>query len=444
MPLDYTLPFALGLLATLVGLLSFLGLSLTRAAFFLLRRPAARLRRPITLSLLLAIVGAFASLLTLRMKGATIEHAATDIVMIQAPRPARVVTPPSPYLLLAGDLHCHVSPPDWSEHVARGLSDTIAIARAEGLDFISLMPHAFSRFHADAVKRAQVERLIGELRERVRARPADGLLIDIGIEYVDPTGHVGMVLGDITTALAAAPIDISRTRPAAFFDAFAEQGGILVVHHPLLTPIPTRLSLTSLDISWQPFTGRPPFLPEIAAVDARAEGFEAANLFVRAARDRFLLGDPEHSTRRILALLDQQIHQRARRMTPVGGTDSHSFHLRPMTFVLAEERSIAGVRDAIHAGRTCVVAPAACTLEARRAGDSAFHPVGSSLIDVTRLEARARGAAIVIVRDGQRVAAAADGEIVTIDVDPSRCTLIRATVDGGYSAPVYVNCPFAE
>jgi len=72
------------------------------------------------------------------------------------------------------------------------------------------------------------------------------------------------------------------------------------------------MPLTSLDISWQPFTGRPPFRPEIAAVDARADGFEVPNLFVSAIRDRFLLGDSEDSTRRGLSLLDREIRARRR------------------------------------------------------------------------------------------------------------------------------------
>ena len=77
-------------------------------------------------------------------------------------------------------------------------------------------------------------------------------------------------------------------------------------------------------------------------------------------------------------------------MTPVGGTDSHSFHLRPMTFVLAERRSPDAIRDAVRAGRTCVVQPGACTFEVRTEG-GAFAPVGSSLEGRTRVEARASG-----------------------------------------------------
>src|SRR5262249_38397312 len=161
----------------------------------------------------------------------------------------------------------------------------------------------------------------------------------------------------------------------------------------------------------------PPFRPEIAAVDARAEAVEVENLFVSAVRDRFLLGDREDSTRRALSLLDRQIVARGRRMTPGGGTDSHSFHLRPMTDVVSEARSREAIRDAIRAGRTCVGAPAACTFEVRAPGGP-FSPVGTSISGVARIEARASGRAVVIHRNGERVAAPADGEVISIDVPP--------------------------
>ena len=298
----------------------------------------------------------------------------------------------------------------------------------------------FSNLYVSDRERARVSGLVRKLRAEVDARPDDGLILDVGIEYIDPTGHVGMVFGDVPAALAATT---KAAGPAAFVDAFADRGGLLVVNHPLLTPIRSPVGLSSLDISWRPFTGRPPFRPEIAAVDARADGYEVANLFVRAVRDRFLLGDTEASTTRVLSLLDQQILARGRRMTPVGGTDSHSFYLRPMTFVLARQRSREGIREAIHAGRTCVVQPGACTFEVRAEG-GAFQPVGAGIQGARRVEMRASGQAIVLYRNGARVAAPADGQIVGLDVAPGACSVLRATVDGGYSAPVYVNCPFTR
>jgi hypothetical protein len=377
-------------------------------------------------------------------------QAATDVVVSRAPRPPadwrEAVVPPAPYLLLAGDLHCHINPPDWADHVARHLPETVRLAREEGLDFVALVPHAFSDFYADPAQRTRATKLLGDLQRAVDELPAGGPIFSVGVEYTDPTGHVGMVFGDVPAALAATPVEVARERPGAFFDTFADRGGLLVVNHPLLTPVNGWLPLASLDISWQPFTGKPPFRAEIAAVDARADGFEVVNLFVSAFRDRLFHGDREHSTRRVLARLDQEILSRGRRMTPVGGTDSHSFHLRPMTFVLAERRSPDAIRDAVRAGRTCVDQPAACTFEVRPEGAAAFSPVGSSLHVARFVEVRARGAAVAIYRNGEQVATPAGGEVARVDVAPGEgaCTVLRATVDGGYSAPVYVNCAFAD
>lgn len=437
MVLDYTVPVAISLLAISTGLSALATIGIHRVASRLFRRAARPASAPALASLTLLAAGLAGAFAAIQIKGSRPEHAAVDLVMTVTPRPARdfhrSVVVPSPYLLLAGDLHCHVHPPDWSGHVVRGLQETIDIARAEGIDFITLMPHVYSG------RREGVAAMLRDLQAKVDARPEDGLILDVGVEVVDPTGHFGMVLGDVPRALAESA---GSTRADAFVSAFVDRGGLLVVHHPLLTPVASRLPLASLDISWQPFTGQAPYRPEIAAVDARAHGFEAANLFVRAVRDRFLLGDTEESTRGVLGVLDREIVARQRRMTAVGGTDSHSFHLRPMTFVLAEARSRAAIRDAIHAGRTCVVDPAACTFEARPEG-GAFLPVGSSIVGARRVEVRATGRDITIYRDGERVVTPGSGQIVGVDVGPS-CSVIRARVDGGYASPVYVNCPFAE
>jgi hypothetical protein len=459
MSVAYTLPFGASLAAAVLGAGLLAAVTVARLAARLLRRrwrPAPLLR---SVALVLLFPGLLAATFTARWKGATLGLAATDLAMTQAARPPTgwraEVVPPAQYLLLAGDLHCHINPPDWSDHVARHLPETLRLAHEEGLDFVSLVPHVFSGFDATPDGRARIGALVSELQATVDALPKDPLILDVGIEYIDPSGHFGMVFGDVPAALAAtapsaaalATTAPSATAPAAtteaFVAAFADRGGLLVVNHPLLTPTGSWLPLTSLDISWQPFTGQPPFRPEIAAVDARADGFEVANLFVREVRDRFLLGDREDSTRRALARLDHEILARGRRLTPVGGSDSHGFHLRPMTFVLAEQRSRAGIRDAIRAGRTCVLAPAACTLEVRAAGTERFLPVGASITGTARVEARTGGRDVVIYRNGEPVAGPNPSRPVVIDVPPSECSVLRAVVDGGYSAPLYVNCPFA-
>jgi hypothetical protein len=447
MSLDYTAPFAAGIALALLATLTLLWLALARVGAKLLGRARGGWGRLRAGALAIGALGGILAWGSARARDATMLQAAVDTVMTTAPRPPRgwrdEVRAPSPYVLLAGDLHCHIRPPDWADHVARGLPDTLALARAEGLDFVSLIPHTFTDFPADARKRRDLVQALAELRASVEALHADDVIFDVGVEYVDPTGHVGLVFGDVPGALAAVPQPLAAARPAAFFDAFADAGGILVIHHPVLTPLHARLPFVSWDISWQPFTGRPPFRPEIAAVDARAEHVEALNLFVSAARDRIALGDAEQSTRAVLARLDREILRRQHRLTPVAGTDSHSFHLRPVLFVLAEQRSHAAVRDALRAGRTCVGAPAACTFEARAQGQDRFLPVGAAFT-ASRVEVRLDGHANTVLRDGEPVARPARGAVVSVEVPADRCSVLRALSDGGYSAPIYVNCPFAR
>src|SRR5688500_5654561 len=70
------------------------------------------------------------------------KHGVVDAMMVFAPRTSDAAPPPgSRFLLLAGDMHCHVEPPDHPEHVGRGLTRTLELARDEGLDFVVLTPH---------------------------------------------------------------------------------------------------------------------------------------------------------------------------------------------------------------------------------------------------------------------------------------------------------------
>ncbi|MFS8067527.1 MAG: hypothetical protein ACMG6S_14285 [Byssovorax sp.] len=89
---------------------------------WILRRQWRSPRRLSLAAVVILTLGALASLAIAQMNGATMGHAATDLAMTQAPRSPRnwreSVIPPAPYLLLAGDLHCHINPPDWSEQVA--------------------------------------------------------------------------------------------------------------------------------------------------------------------------------------------------------------------------------------------------------------------------------------------------------------------------------------
>lgn len=354
-------------------------------------------------------------------------------------------------LLLAGDLHCHVSPPDDPSHVSRGVAETVELARDERLDFVMLTPHVASRFFQDAGERAEVVAAQRRLAAALDRAGTGGVLFVRGFEYTDYRyGHVGAGLVDLERVLADVPVDVARRHPARFFEAIAARGGVIVVNHPLVTPLDSMISMARADLSWRPWTARGPFPPEIRAANRLAHGFEAYNLTATHLRDRWLVGDTERTLRGTLARLDREIVTQRRRIAPVGGSDSHSSHLRATTFVLADSRTEAGVREALRAGRVCVRSPEACSLEARVSAESPWLGLGDAIeaagatgaaAPPTTIEARATGEDVELYLDGATVGTPASGEPVRFAVPP-RCSVLRARVGEGFSAPIYVNCGF--
>ena len=132
-------------------------------------------------------------------------------------------------------------------------------------------------------------------------------------------------------------------------------------------------------------------------------------------------------------------------MTPVGGSDSHSHYLRDarMFGSLSGEPYAEGLRDGIAAGRVCVRAPSACSLEVAAPGGP-WVAVGGAVEDAATLEARAQGGTIEILVDGVVVGTPKAGVPVRVPIHGGQCSVVRAHVDEGFSAPIYVNCPFAD
>lgn len=182
---------------------------------------------------------------------------------------------------------------------------------------------------------------------------------------------------------------------------------------------------------------------EIAFVHAHAQSVEIFNASITHLRDQYILGDEERSMREAAALVDHASREQGRRIADVGGSDSHGQWLRPTTYVLAQERSIGAIREAIVAGRTCVRGPEACTLELRAPGGP-WRGVGDGLDAADGIvEARAQGPATFFV-NGAPAARAAAGEAATLTVPRDRCVLVRAVVGLSWSSPVYVGCAFAR
>jgi hypothetical protein len=379
-----------------------------------------------------------------------VSHHLLDALMAGAHRPAPFEEPvfaePDAFgrrfVLLSGDLHCHVRPPDSPRHVSRGLAETIALSRAEGLDFVVLTPHVPALFFQTEEERGEV---VAELTALKNSLPPPRLghpLFIVGFEYTDHSyGHVGAGFADLAEVLAAVPEEEALAHPGRFFEEWTRRGGILVINHPLLTPLDSLLGRAKWNLSWRPFTESGPFPDEILAVGRLAQTYEAYNLAVSELRDRYLLGNTVKTLEETFARIDREIVAHGRPMTPVGGSDSHSGHLRAATFVLSHGRTTEAIREAIGAGRVCVRDPAACSFSAR-AANGRWLPPGGSIHDVDRVWARAQGEDVEIFANGVAFRPSAPGEPVAVPLERGRCAVIRARVGKGYAAPIYANCPF--
>lgn len=395
-----------------------------------------RLLRGVSPGLALALVGC-----------ASMETRVVDSVVSSAYRPPVLPASPSPpapsYELLAGDLHCHVGPPDWAPHVVRGLEETAALAAQEGLDFVILTPHVWSRFFQDEGLRRRVLAGQADLRAGVAALPAGRTSFVVGFEYTDGQyGHVGVSFGDLEGTLAGLSVPESIEHPEKFFERYAASGGLLIVNHPFTTPTDFFVPIARADLSWRPFTApRETFPAEIAAVHRLAQGFEAFNLTTTELRDRFLFFDRRRSIRQTLERLDQEIVVARRPLFPVGGSDSHGHSLRATTFVLSAGRAPEQIREALVAGRVCIRGAGACTFQAR-AGGGAWVPVGTSLREAASVELRAQGQRVEFFRNGASLGRGDGGRPLSASLPPGECSVLRASVDEGDSAPIYANCPF--
>lgn len=374
--------------------------------------------------------------LVLVASAACSRHDLVDVAMGSAYRPSLAPAPGVPgFVVLAGDMHCHVAPPDDPSDVVRDLPRTLALARAEKLDFVVFVPHVGARFFAQPGARKAVAEGQRALREAIAASKADGLLLVPGFEYTDHVhGHVGASFADLDAVLGDVSVADAAADPGRFFVRWAARGGVLSIHHPFVTPLPSSsFAIARADLSWRPFTRPGPFPPEIDAITAHAHGLETFNLTATHLRDRYLVGDGEASLRAAFAGLDREVKRQHRRLAAYGGSDSHEDHLRASTFVLATHKTMAALREALVLGRTCVRDPRACTFAAT-ATDGRRARVGDALEGVTAVTLSVEGGDSEGFVDGKSVAL---GEKIPV---PATCTVLRARSGLGWSAPIYANC----
>lgn len=370
-----------------------------------------------------------------------------DVAMSGAERPQLQRGPRvGGLLVLAGDLHCHVLPPDAPHHVSRDLPDTLALAKREGLDFVVLTPHVPMRFFVDDDLRAWVLETQQELRANLEALHPD-LLVIPGFEYTDHRyGHVGVSFADPATVLAGFTTREERSHPEGFFERWVARGGILTINHPVERALDTApFSELRWDMSWRAFRG-PVRAPEIDWITRHAQAIETYNTSVAHLRDGFLIGDDTRSLREASALVDRTSRAQHRKIAAVGGSDSHGEWLRATTFVLASARSAEALREGIAGGRTCVRGPEACSLQVRATGAEAWSGVGDSLTtQAEALEARAAGGEVTYLVNGAIVATAASEDAtmpVRLPLPRGRCAIVRAIVNRSWSSGVYVNCDY--
>lgn len=370
---------------------------------------------------------------------------AVDYLFLNAYRPTwdgGATKAPSGYRILAGDVHCHIWPPDSPLHVTRGLAETMALAEEEHLDFVVLTPHIGARFFVDETTRQNVLHALSKLEQDVMPYREKGTLFFVGFEYTDHSyGHLGAAFGPLQKVLDEVSGASARKNPSAFFEAYVAHGGMLFLNHPLVTPLDSFIAIARADLSWRPLTKKGPFPQEIAAADRLAYGFEAFNLTATDMRDGWLLGDSKVTLQRTLLRIDQEIIARQKRLIPVGGSDSHGGYLRATMFVLAKTKSAEAVQEALRSGRVCVRDPAACTFEARTRNGS-WEPVGSSFQHVDHLEVRAGSNDVDVLVNGNIARSGVAGHPMMIRLNPSHCSVVRARVGEGYSAPMYANCGF--
>jgi hypothetical protein len=364
-----------------------------------------------------------------------------DIAMSGASRPA---LPHGKHvgdrLILAGDMHCHVMPPDSAHHVSRELPETLALAQSEGLDFVVLSPHVPARFYMDDEMRGWVLETQAELRARV-ARLKPEVIVIPGFEYTDfRYGHLGMSFADPSEVLGGLTSEEARNDPERFFEMWTARGGILTINHPMNRPLPKApFHELGADMSWRAFGGAS-VSPEIAWVTTHATAIETFNSMVAGLRDQFVIGDEDRSLRMASHVADEVVRTQHRRIASVGGSDSHGNWLRATTFVLAKDRSVESIRKGIAGAHTCVRGPEACTLELRNDG-GAWLGVGDAITTTSStFEARASGDEVTFVVNGAPVATAGDGAITKLPVPIDRCSIVRAIVGRSWSSGIYVNC----
>jgi len=361
------------------------------------------------------------------------------------------VTPPgSPAMkLYAGDSNFHIKP-EASFRLRKDLRKVVDTIQQSHLDFVFYTPTVKSRFYE---KEGGIEEAVQQwkdLRQYLETVPDPKPLFLPGLEYQDKTnGSVSLLFLDLPTVFTELKARDFRNSPPLFFYTAKAFGALISINTPLASPISVpvesyREKYASTDRSWRPFTesgrGLSYFPPEIQAAHELSYGVEAYSLPVAVWRDQYVLGDPLISVRDIMRLMDKLILEKRRRMVPLSGSDSLGGILHPMMFIAATSRTPQALREGLLRGRVCIRAPEPCALRAYADDDAIPQGVGAALRARQRVEFHWKGEG-ELLKNGESVGNFDSHATVAAD---SQCSVYRLVLDGGFSAPIYVNCPWAE
>jgi len=365
-----------------------------------------------------------------------------------SPRGIEVPTPPGspPLHLWAGDSNFH--PPDPEVKVRRDLKDTIKLLQQSKLDFVFVTPFVPARFFNDgAASRALVDD-VRELKQVLDTVAEPKPLIIMGADYQDKTyGSVALLFLDLSQIFK----DLSRMRfkedPGLFMRVAHMYGAVVSVNRPLATkvdaPIDTPYGFARNDRSWRMYTqdGAMQSAPsDIKAAHDLIYGLQAYSIPVSVWRDQLAYDDPVHSVREVLKKLDAESLARQKRLVPIGGSDSRSNTVRATMYIAAPERTERSLREGLLRGRVCVRSPEPCGLRVYADDDPLPQPVGSAVRAKRRLEFHWKGEG-TLYKNGELLGEYTDDASVAPE---AQCAIYRLELAGGYSGPVYVNCPFAE
>jgi hypothetical protein len=365
------------------------------------------------------------------------------------PPPAAKVALQGTLRLWAGDMNFHISPPEDPKEIRRSLREALELIQRSNLDFVYLTPKIRARFYENP---EEFERVRGSwlmVQQTLSSLNEPHPLLMMGAQYFDErSGSVSLLHVDIPKILTEVSRDELKTSPAAFLNLVALRGGILIINHPLATPLPvpvdTALRYASRDHSWRPMT-RPgsEYPKDIIAANNIYDGMQAYSIPVSVWRDQYVLENPTKSLSDVETRLAQESVRKQRRLVAMGGSDSRGGIIRATTFIAAPERTPEALRRAILHGRVCVRSPTPCGLRvyADDQGGSAFG-VGDALVAERTVQFRwGDDESGDLYRNGERLGTF-EGT-TTQAASRGECHIYQLYLNNGYSGPVYVNCPFA-